>query len=62
MSISEVDVQNVVEYISKWDTNKVVGVELMVSLTKFIPTYPHCMASLLTKLINGNILLCNFPA
>ena len=59
MSMSEVDVQNVIEYISKLDTIKAVGVD-GISM-KFIQTSPHCMALLLTKLIIKSILSSSFP-
>ena len=52
--MSEVDIQNVIEYISKLDTNKAVGVDGIS--TKFIQTSPHYMALLLTELIDKSIL------
>ena len=55
MSLSEVSVQDVTEYISKLDTKKTVGVDGIP--TKFIQASPHCMALLLTKLINKSIFI-----
>ena len=59
LSLSEVSVQDVIDYISQLDSNKAVGIDDIS--TKFIRVSPQCMAVLITKLINKSILSSSFP-
>ena len=59
MSLSEVEVQDVVEYISNLNINKAARIDGIS--TKFIRASPHCMALLLTKLINKSVLSSTIP-
>jgi len=58
-TLSEVDVQEVVECISDLDSHKAVGIDRIP--TKFIKSSPVCMAMLLTRLGNKSILSATFP-
>ena len=59
LKLSEVDVQEVVECISRLDGHKAVGVDGIP--TKFVKASPVCMVMLLAKLINRSITSATFP-
>jgi len=59
LKLSEVTVQDVVEYISYLDSHKAVGVDGIPA--KFIKASPLNIAVLMTKLINKSILSAIFP-
>jgi len=59
LKLSEVTVQDVVEYISYLDSHKAVGVD--GTLAKFIKASPLSMAVLMTKLINTVREFCLLP-
>jgi len=59
LSLPEVSVQDVINYISQLDSTKTVGIDGIS--TKFIRVSPQCMAVLITKLVNKSILSSSFP-
>jgi len=59
LSFSEVQFDDVVQYIQVLEIHEAVGID--GKSTYFIKASPYCMAVVLTKLINKSILTCTFP-